>query len=77
MPVHFFLGLPLLHLASTVPYSLTLVRPADLVTGPYNISFRRFTVARRSSNGPIMFCYGFPHMLVSDSVFVGDAKDLS
>ena len=51
--IHFFLGLPLLRLPSTVPCSITLVRSSDLVTCPYHFSFRRFTVARRSSYGPM------------------------
>ena len=70
--------IPLIRLPSTVPYSITLVRPSYLVTCPYHFSFPRFTVARRPQYGPIiMLCDGFPHMLVSDSVFVGDVKDLS
>ena len=43
---------------------------------PFPVCHLWFTVARRSLYGP-MLCDGFPHMLVSDSVFVGDAKDLS
>ena len=62
LPVHsamlslqLFFGLPLLRLPSTVPCSITLDRPSDLVTCPYHFSLRRFTVARRSSYGPICF----------------------
>ena len=47
---------------------------SDLATYPYHVSFCRFTVARRSSYGPICFD-DFQHTL-SDSVFVGDAKNL-
>ena len=59
--------------------SITLVRPSDLVTGLYHFSSRRFTatVARIYSYGHNMLCDGFPDMLVSDMVFVGDAKELS
>ena len=32
--------------SSTVPCSITLVRPSDLVTCPYHFSFRRFTVSQ-------------------------------
>ena len=39
LSIHFFLGLPLLRLPSTVPCSITLVRPSDLVTCPYHFSF--------------------------------------
>ena len=53
------IGLPLLRLPSTVPCNITLVRPSDLVTCPYHFSFRRFTVARRSSYGPICFTMVF------------------
>ena len=49
---------------STVPCSITLVRPSDLFTSPYHFSFRRFTVAWRSSYD--VRCGGFSHMLVSD-----------
>ena len=77
LSVHLLFGLLLLHLPSTVPSSITLVRPSDLVAH-YHFSFRRYTVARRSSYGPMCIMNdGFPHMLLSDSVFVGDAKDLS
>ena len=76
LSIQLFFGLLLLRLPSTVPCSITLVRPSDLVTCPYHFSFRRFTVFRRSSYGPMIYD-GFPHMLDTDSVFVGDAKDLS
>ena len=49
---------------STVPCSITLVRPSDLFTSPYHFSFRRFTVAWRSSYD--VRCGGFSQMLVSD-----------
>ena len=71
LSIQLFFGLP-----STVPCrSIILMRPSDLVTCPYHFSFRRFTVAWRSSYGHD----GFPHMLVSDSVVLVslDAKYLS
>ena len=39
--------------SSTVPCSITLVRPSDLATCSCHFSFRRFTVARKSSYGPL------------------------
>ena len=45
LSLQLFFGLPLLRLPSTVPCSITLVRPSDLVMCPYHFSFRRFTVA--------------------------------
>ena len=39
--------------SSTVPCSITLVRPSDLATCSCHFSFGRFTVARKSSYGPI------------------------
>ena len=76
LSIQLFFSLSLLTLPSTVPCSIIFVRPSDLVTCPYHFSFRRLTVARRSSHGPMIYDV-FPHMLVSDSVFVGYAKDLS
>ena len=72
LSIQLFFGPPLLRLPSTVPYSITLVRPSDLVTCPCHFRF-----ARRFSYFPIMFYDVFPRMLVSDTVFVGDAKYLS
>ena len=60
LSIQLFFGLPLLRLPSTAaPCSITLVRPSDLVTCPYHFSFRRFTVARRSSYGLICFMMVF------------------
>ena len=55
LSAHLFSACPLLRLPPTVPCSITLVRPSDLVTCPYHFSFRHFTVARRCSYGPICF----------------------
>ena len=57
LSVHLFFGLPILRVPSTVPCSITLVRPSDIVTCAYHFRVWRFTVARRSS-------YGFLHILV-------------
>ena len=46
--IQLLFGLPLLRSPSTVPCSITLVMPSDLVRCPYHFSCRRFTVARRS-----------------------------
>ena len=75
---HLLFGRSLLRQHSTVPCSITLVRPSDLVTCPYHFGFRRFTVARRCSYGHNlnMLYNGFPHVHVSDSIVIGDAKDV-
>ena len=78
LSIHFFFGIctPTPYsLALTVPCSFTLVRPSDLVRCRF--SFCRFAVARRYSYGQYVLCDGFLHMLVSDTVFVGDSKELS
>ena len=75
--VNQLLSRPTLRLPSTVSCSITLVSPSDLVACPYHFGFHLFTVARRSLYGPILRCDGFRHVLVSVSVFVGKAKDLS
>ena len=54
-----FSGLLLPRLPSTVPCTITLVRPSDLVTCPYHFSCRRFTVVRRSSHVPMCFMMVF------------------
>ena len=78
MSVHLFFGLLLHCLPSIAPRSITLVRPSDVVMCPFHFSFRRSTLARISSYVPIlMISDGFSHMPVSDSVFAGDAKDMS
>ena len=59
LSIQLFFGLPLLRLPSTVPCNITLVRLSYLVTCPYDFSFRRFTVVRRSSYGPICFMMVF------------------
>ena len=78
LSIHFFFGIctPTPYsLALTVPCSFTLVRPSDLVRCRF--SFRRFAVARRYSYGQYVLCGWFLHMLVSDTVFVGDYKEFS
>ena len=52
-------ALPLLRLHSTVPCSITLVGPSDLVTCPHHFVFCRFTVVRRFSYGPMCFMMVF------------------
>ena len=65
-------------LPSIAPRSITLVRPSNILTCTYHFSSRRSTVARRSSYCRIIMLYeGLPRMLISDSVFAGDANDLS
>ena len=59
LSIQLFFGLPLLRLPSTVPCNINFVRPSDLVTLPYHFSFRRSTVARRSSYGPMCFMVVF------------------
>ena len=59
LSVHLFFGLPLLRLPSIVLWSITLFRQSDLATCPYHFRFRRFTVARRSSYGPVCFVMVF------------------
>ena len=50
---HPFLCLPSLLSPFTVPCKMVLVRPDERKTGPYRCSLRLFTMARRSSCGPI------------------------
>ena len=50
---HLFFCLPLLLPLCTVPCTIVLASPIDLVTGPYHFSLRLFTVVKRSSWGPM------------------------
>ena len=50
---HLFLCLPCLLPPFTVPCKMVLARPDERETWPYHCTLRLFTIARRSSCGPI------------------------
>ena len=52
---HLFFCLPLLLAPFTVPGSIVFAMPEDLEMWPYHLSFRFFTMVRRSSCTPIAF----------------------
>ena len=53
---HLFFCLPLLLAPFTVPCRTVFAMPEDLEMWPYRLSFRFFTMVRRSSCTPIAFC---------------------
>ena len=53
LPSHLFLCLPCLLPLFTVPCKVVLARPDEQETWPYHCSLHLFTMARRSSCGPI------------------------
>ena len=52
---HLFFCLPVLLAPFTVPCKIVFVMPEDLEMWPYHLSFRFFTMVRRSSCTPIAF----------------------
>ena len=52
---HLFFCLPLLLAPFTVPCRIVFAMPEDLEMWPYHLSFRFFTMVRRSSCTPIVF----------------------
>ena len=52
---HLFFCLPLLLAPFTVPCRIVFAKPQDLEMWPYYLSFRFFTIVRRSSYTPIAF----------------------
>ena len=52
---HLFFCLPLLPAPFTVPCRIVFAMPKDLEMWPYHLSFRSFTMVRRSSCTPIAF----------------------
>ena len=52
---HLFFCLPLLLAPFTVPCRIVFAMPEDLEMWPYHLSFRFFTMVRRSSCTPIAF----------------------
>ena len=52
---HLFFCLPLFHFPFTVPCRTLFDMPDDLGMWPYHLSFRFFTLVRRSSYTPIAF----------------------
>ena len=66
---HLFFCLPLFLPPLTVPCRIVFAMPEDLEMWPYHLSFRFFTMARRSSCTPIAFW-----ILVRHMVFVGNVQ---
>ena len=73
LSIQLLFGMPLLRLPSTVPCNVTLVRPS-ILSRAHTISI--FAALQLPGDLRTVLYDGFPHMLVSDSVFVGDAKYL-
>ena len=69
---HLFLCLPCLLLPFTEPCKMALARPDERETCPYHCSLRLFTMARRSSSGPIACWILGTDFLVGNMVFVWD-----
>ena len=71
---HLFFCLPL-HLAPfTVPCRIVFAMPEDLEMWPYHLSFRFFTMVRRSSCTPICILDSVANLLVLHMVFVGNVQ---
>ena len=77
IPVHFLMlsshllfCLPLLLAPFTIPCRIVFAMPEDLEIWPYHLSFRFFTMVRRSSCTPIAFWI----LLRTSSVFVGNVQ---
>ena len=80
IPVHFlmlsshlFFCLPLLLAPFTVPCRIVFAMPEDLEMWPYHLSFRFFTMVRRSSCTPIALDSA-ANLLVRHMVFVGNVQ---
>ena len=80
--VHLFFCLPLPRLPSVVPCAVSLWLGCLILSGDHTIlvfdalqlpAYQEIFIRYYSC----MLCDGFPHMRVSDSVFVGDAKDFA
>ena len=76
LSVHLSFGRTLLRLPSTVPCSITLVRPSDSHV-PIPFQFSPLYSCQEIFVRSCMLYGSFPHMLVSDSVFVGGGTNLS
>ena len=70
---HLFFCLPLLLAPFTVPCRIVFAMPEDLEMWPYHLSFRFFTMVRRSSCVPIAF-WILLRTLVCHMVFVGNVQ---
>ena len=69
---HLFFCLPLLLAPFTVPCRIVFAMPEDLEMWPYHLTFRFFTMVRRSSCTPVAFWILLRHM-----VFVGNVQKSS
>ena len=69
---HLFFCLPLLLAIFTLPCRIVFVMPDDLEMWPYHLSFRFFTMVRRSSLSCILDSVA--NLLVRHMVFVGNVQ---
>ena len=69
---HFLFCLPLLLAPFTVPCRTVFAMPEDFEMWPYHLSFRFFTMVRRSSCTPILDSAA--NLLVRHMVFVGNVQ---
>ena len=72
---HLFFCLPLLLAPFTVSCRIVFAMPKDLEMWPYHLSFRFFTMVRRSSCTPVAFWILLQaNLLVRHMVFVGNVQ---